>query len=344
MSIAADYEGEDAAILAGIDLVAEYRAMGLEFVESNPAPNANGFAPAWSAAKGGKAGQRTPSAVVNLRTGQYMDSASGELAISLWEFSSRFTGQSFQAARRHFAAKAGVTLGGGRPKKRPSEQLEFIPWDNDVAAAWCSTKPPVTIDALQLNGAQLAKYPKRKPEFTVIALPVFGPNLVAAKPVNWVLYNADGGKLPSKNKEGEITGWVKIKTISTGHGGEPGMIGQFALMRLHPEIPCSTVVKTEGPSCMLALFSIIPPEERESWLVCCNAYGAGEDPTHYLHHFRGKRVAVVHDADDGGNAGRQRWVDGLLPVAESVRAMNLPFELRRKDGLDLRDWINKRES
>ena len=107
-----------------------------------------------------------------------------------------------------------------KPPADPSEHLEFLPWSDLLIALFCSRKQPITPEAIKAVGGTLARYRK---QYTVVALPVCGPELDHSKPVGWVIYNVTGGKLPAWKKDGAVE-WVKVKTLP---GTKPGLIGGF---------------------------------------------------------------------------------------------------------------------
>ena len=218
-----------------------------------------------------------------------------------------------------------------------------MPWKEALVAIWCRHKPGVVPEAVQAAGGRLARY---RDQYTVVALPVFGPALLEAEPIGWVLYNTTGRELPifhGRDKEtGEIqTTWKKMKT--TG-GSEAGLIGRHALDRITRDPAAELIVwKVEGPSDMLALWSLIPPAARDRHLVVTNAGGCQENPKGWMASvFAGRRVAVVGDADEPGQDGAGKWARWIAKVAVEVRlvaAGQLGLEVVKDHGKDLRDWI-----
>jgi hypothetical protein len=174
----------------------------------------------------------------------------------------------------------------------------------------------------------------------VVALPVFGARLTEADPVGWVMFQTNGGPLPVFRK-GEAPAWKKMKLTA---GSEPGLLGAHALARTgdHSDPAGQVIWFVEGPSDMLALYSIIPLELRETNLVLCNANGANEIPkTSMLSPFAARHVRVIRDADTAGEAGAERWCQWLIGSATEVRRLRLPYPITPDHGKDLRDWINE---
>ena len=148
----------------------------------------------------------------------------------------------------------------------------------------------------------------------------------------------------TQNKSGK---WdVTQKKIKVAGGSEPGLLGMHALAILSAllgEREQRIVWKVEGPSDMLALWSIIPPERRERHLVVANSGGAQESPKDWMRTvFAGNLVAVVGDADQPGVGGSRKWAEFAAAVAEEVRIVSpgqLGFAVAENHGQDLRDWI-----
>ena len=122
----------------------------------------------------------------------------------------------------------------GKPKNRrgsqgskskpqnPAEHLAWMPENeqSDIQLAhWCMKKPPITVAALKMCGARLAKYRR---SWMVVALPIWGEQLAAAAPVGYCLYNVTGGTLPVWMGKGKPPEWVKVKTTA---GSKAGVIG-----------------------------------------------------------------------------------------------------------------------
>lgn len=226
----------------------------------------------------------------------------------------------------------------------PAENLTFQEWDEStelLAGLWCLTKPPITIAAIKLCGGRLARYRNR---FTVIALPVHGEQLTAAKPVGWTLYNATGGTLPSyhKNSDGSFT--ETSEKILTTYGSKPGFIGPVDQLAATTEI-----WKLEGPSDLLSYYSLesIPTHA----CAFTNPHGAGERPARWmLDKLTGKSTITLHDADEPGQQGsigytdsannfHPGWANELASVASSSRNAILPYLISETHGKDLRDYL-----
>ncbi len=246
-----------------------------------------------------------------------------------------FTGRPFGEVLASIAEAVGVKPTGVVNRNAPDRHLVFEDWVEMTAKLWCLKKPGIRHESLELVGARLAKYRKRH---RVIALPVWGSHPGGGNqngnPVGWTLYEASGHKLPILDKTGTVTGEVKIKTTA---GSKPGWMGYIPA-------ECHLIVKTEGPSDMLAVLSIAPPGVG----VVCNASGAKEDPrkNSWLQAvFAGRPAWVIHDADQPGQEGaiavgdRPGWATEIANYATECRNIVLPYAIEPAHGKDVRDWI-----
>lgn len=333
-----DWQAYKAKILEGLNLRQEIEALGVEITGE---PGDDGWAPCRAIDRD----DRNPSAAVNLTSGGYVDKGGVGLSLSFWDLC--VTLKKFgrwQDARDHYAAVAGVAID-GKPPRDPAEHLAFQPWSEGLAGLWCRHKPGVTPEAVQAAGGRVARY---RDQWTVIAVPCYGPGFTDSEPIGWILWNSTGRELPifhGKDKQtGELkTTWKKMKT--TG-GSEAGLIGKHALDRLtaRDADPARQVVwKVEGPTDLLALWAIIPAEQRDRHLVLTNAGGAVENPKPWMvAAIAGRRVAVVGDADEPGQVGARKWARWAAKHAAEVRfcpAQLFRLEVSKDHGKDLRDLI-----
>lgn len=231
---------------------------------------------------------------------------------------------------------------GKRLPKNPASQLEFKEWNDQLISLWCMRKAPIKPDALRLVGARLAIYRRR---WSVIAIPVWPELPGDGKPCGWTIYEVTGKLLPVKS--GSKTEWKKIKNTA---GSQPGVIGHVGAQNPPPNL-ASELVKTEGPSDMLALLSMTdrPPGVG----AVCNAMGSKEDPQKNLwvqKLFCDRPVWVIHDADEPGQEGatfitrsdgsqRPGWAPVIARYAPECKNVQLPYVIERTHGKDLRDWI-----
>ena len=220
--------------------------------------------------------------------------------------------------------------------------LEFTDWNSPLAKLFCLKKKPISESALLSIGAKQAIYRFHNQSFKVIAIPTTQPD--SEKPVGWTIYNITGGTLPRKS--GSKISQVKTKLA---FGSKPGIIG-----RLDPD--ATTIIKTEGPTDLLAMLSIDLPAGVS---VFSNANGCMENPAKsfswLLEFAAGKNVFVLHDCDEPGQQGatviqqnggeRAGWAP-FLANAEGATVKNivLPYPVEPTSGKDVRDYINEGNS
>jgi len=336
--MAKQHEQRNADILGALNIQAEYRALGVEIVGSQP--NAKG----WLQCRAIDREDRNPSAAVNVSSGYYVDLGGGGSAISFWDFAAQYGPHAdWQAARKHYADRTGVQLGKGRRPKKVSESLAWQDWNDMLVSLWVRHKPGVTLEAVKMAGGRLARYPAKSKLFQVVALPVFGSLGINAEPVNWVFWHSAGRNLPRWDKKsGIVVDTVKMKSV---YGASSGLMGFHALARLAADDGSQRIIwKTAGPTDMMALWSLIPPERRDTDLVLCNSHGENQNVTPEMAAaFTGHDVRIVHDADVTGEAGAAKWLEALAPITAQVRHVRLPYPIVESHGKDLRDWIQERK-
>lgn len=340
-------------IIDKLDIAAEYEAMGLRLAGNGPRPS--GFCEAYAA---GREDGR-PSASINVNTGKYQDSsAECPVLLSLFDFAVRFGKLSgvtdFATALKYFASRAGVKISKDESED-PHFKLRFEDWDatsRRLAELWCHRfKPGVTLEAILAAGGRPAYWPcyrdketgdKKDGRFRVVALPAWGHGLLKRDPACWVIWNMRepvleiyrGPNIPAE----------KVKMLSVGPAAGTLMNLHALEILSNPEsaagIEC--IWKTGGPSDMMALWSIIPPEDRHRILVTTNASGeTGGIPPHVANVFSGHLVRLIHDADEAGEVGVSKWRVALRGVARRVEVVKLPYRVEKKHGKDVRDWIGE---
>lgn len=246
-----------------------------------------------------------------------------------------------------------------KKKANPAEHLEWLLWNDTTVGLWCDSKQPITPDAIKRVGGKLAKY---RGEYTVIAIPVWGPSFDAEEPRGWALYRADGGMLPRYVKKGEPPEFVKIKlTAGSDQGviGDPKACSALAVKpdtsaTIDPSVATSAVTdadiwwKVEGVSDLLTVLSQpFPPGHH--FLTTAN--GAMEQPLDWIvEMLAGKHCYVLHDCDLPGQRGatwvdqrtgarRPGWCPRLAERAAEVRNVVLPFPIEPTHGPDVRDFF-----
>lgn len=224
-------------------------------------------------------------------------------------------------------------------KKKKSKETPYwqkhIEWKTQpkkLISVWISRKSPITLEALDKANAKYGVY---RGKDSVIGIPIIGEE---GSEIGYAIYNATGGTLEYYAAPEMPPEFIKVKNLIPK--GESGWMG-----RLLPEGP---VIKTEGPTDMLAMLSIAPPEVS----VVCNPHGAMETPHSWMvEQLTGRSVFVVHDCDMAGqdgathvinnNRSRPGWAVAIAKHASESRNVILPYEMVESHGKDLRDWINE---
>lgn len=251
------------------------------------------------------------------------------------------TGEDFGTVLGKVAKYLGVKAIKGRKKSSPTDNLEFLPWNRVLVGLWCLTKPPIAIETVQRLGWRVAKYRK---QYTVIAIPIWGPSLDKEEAVGWVLYRADGDKLPKYVKKDEQPEWVKVKMTS---GSQQGLICDLSKWK---DASITNWGKLEGPTDLGAVESAFEGVASHGWFTTAN--GAKEKPLDWiLERLKGCSVSVIHDCDKPGQEGatwveheatgrkRAGWCPAIATVAAEVRNVILPFPIEPTHGSDSRDYF-----
>ncbi len=347
-----DFDRENDEILAKLDILAEYKAMGVAFRSERANPN--GVVECFAVDRD----ERNPSAGISLTTGRYFDMGSGE-GCSLWEFAIKHGGFNgdWRAARKHFAEKTGITFGtssGGKASKADAtndERLDSVRWfdwntgRDTIATIWGKTrKKGVTLEAIKLAGGRFGEFPIRRNketkevtggEFKVIGIPGYdAESLNLARPTCWVIWNATGDGLPryrGPDVEPEI---LKMRSVGSTRGTLMNLQAlEFIASGGVPEL----IIKSGGPTDMLAILSAIPPEWRRRILVTTNASGETGEVTSYQSALFGVPTITLGDRDYAGSVGAVKWLSALHGERRSIV---LPYRLQRKHGRDARDFLN----
>ncbi|MFO0916104.1 MAG: primase-helicase zinc-binding domain-containing protein [Pirellulales bacterium] len=216
-------------------------------------------------------------------------------------------------------------------KPNPDEAVEGRPWNEHLEQIFCSSKKGVTHRGLINSGASMASYRRE----VVLCWDIFGQDLKGV--VGHVLASSWGKQMPIFNKKGEVTGQTKYKLV---YGSEPGLIGKHGIERLVMEGMVDRVWKVEGISDLLSAQSILPETSRD--VIVTNSNGAKQDPVWMAQALaRAKEVIIVHDADEPGQAGATLWAKRCADAGVPVRNVQLPYEIVKDHGKDLRDWLSE---
>lgn len=354
-----DFDRENERILAGLDIVAEYEALGVIFTTRRV--RENGIVECYAAGRE----ESRPSAGVNAKTGRYFDMGGSGESRSLWDFAAAYGNGRFadwRDARKHYAEKAGIPIGATIPAGRKNgkasggsaddERLDSIRWldwnpgREKLATMWGRIwKPGITLEALKLAGGRFGEFPIRKNketgetyggEYKIVGIPAFdSAKLNLSRPSCWVIWNVSGPHLLRHRGPDLEPEKLKMRTVGASRGT---LMNRHAVERLASGSRPKLVIKTGGPTDMLAVLSALPPEWRELIYVTTNASGeTGEVVTGQVELFAGIPVVCVGDRDYAGTVGVMRW---LSSVSGERRAIRLPFDLRPSHGQDSRDFLN----
>lgn len=346
-----DFDAANTAIIAGLNIASEYRAMGVIFTTDSP--RSSGVMECYAVGRD----EARPSAMVNISTGRYVDKGSDE-NLSLWDFAAKY-GKigDWQAARQHFATKAGVDLStagaaaksnsGGKRKKAGDwvESLEFADWTEgnlNLAETWCRKwKEGTSVEAIRDAGGRIAYYPcyrdkdtgeKKRGKYKCIALPCYGDKILTTPPeqwdsldadgrptakskciVAWVLWNINGKPIERFKGKGIPPDECKMLSVGPTRGAMMGRAALELVVGGNSEI--EMVHTTGGPSDMLVLATTCPPEQRRRHPVVTNASSETGDVLPW-------QVSLFSDYAGGA------W------------KVTLPFVVKKKSGKDVRDYLN----
>lgn len=316
-----------------INYLEEYRQIGLRF--DTETPNAGGWCQCYAIDRD----EQKPSAAVNLQNGFYTDLGSGQ-RLDFYQMMQMHGGHSgFWETLKALAEKYGVEVPKGRPTHSPESDVAFQRW-TPIGDRWCAMKS-TSAEAVHLFGGSLCRY---KGTFYCVAFKVFSDPM-KEDPAGYVVAQTDGHPIPVYNRNGEITGNCKIKTVS---GTPSGLLGEHALSVIRTvresgdlsEI--KAVFKVEGVTDALALQARIPVDLRRSVLVVTNSAGCAERPKdEYKDAFEGLPVVLIHDQDEPGQKGLSGWKSFLAGRASSLKVVNLPFPMTKTHGKDLKDFFTE---
>lgn len=344
-----DWQSIDQRIIAAVDVCAEYERIGVKI--DGGAANQDGWLSVYAIDRE----EKNASAAINIGSdpalrGKYTDLGSGQ-RMSLYEAMSRHGDHvDWAAARADLVKRYKIdvklpTAGDGRGKKKqgnPDDSIAWLPLNETSLQLWCRTPAGQRIlpSALREAGVRVGKSPKQSSSPTyVLALPSWEPG--SGRVVAWCGFNMQGGKIPSYKKDAggnwHIDRWLKVKTF--GGGSKGGYVIPRGLDHL---AAASMVWKVEGAKDALALWSVMPPDEKKHTAVVANIGGSVEIPSQaQVEALRGKQVFVCHDRDDdgAGEKGAARWAECIAAVASECVVITLRDGEEVKSGYDIRDDI-----
>lgn len=248
------------------------------------------------------------------------------------------TGWDFKTTLRAVSEHLGLAVDKDRAKSQrrrskkpsPGDQIEPKPWSDQLAKHFVHVNHGITVDALRRAGCFYALHQAK----AVLVIPAFGSDLENRSGLS--VMNMLGKYLPKMSKEGRVVGQVRAKTI---FGSSPGLIGQEGVQAIHAH-HAEIVWKCEGVTDCLALMSAIPAELRGRHVAITNLCGCGESPKWMSGVLSSvPQVYVVHDQDDPGQRGAERWISEIAVEGGTVANVQLPFEMMATKGKDLRDFL-----
>lgn len=322
-------------ILDKLDIEAEYKAVGVETIGG---PTHRG----WVSCRAFGKDDRNPSAGINVgsahpQRGRYKEFTGEGRNLSFFEFLAIANApgheQGWEGVRNELAKRLGMEPPKSKKTKRPEESIDFRDYNANLVQTWCRQhKQGVNHHAVKAVGGRLAVHYDR---FNVIALPVYGPNLLDDEPCGWIAWALNGKPLPIFQGKDRPPLWKKVKSLV---GSESGLIGEWGIRYLES---AEFVWTPEGPSDLLAIQSIIPRELIRKHSVIANSGGTMEVlRKEILTHFSGKSVIVPMDCDLDGWRGGWRRARDISEFASEVRALRLPFRITEKHGPDIRDYVS----
>ena len=339
------WKDAEQAVIAKLDIAAEYRALGVVFTQDHPRDD--GWQPCHSVASD-DTDSLAEVCIKGPGRGRYRDRRGFGTRLNLWQFAVKVRRcLDWREARQHYADQAGIELPSGEEPKRPEDQLDFNSnTSNFVLHNWSELKGGFDVRAVLDNGGCAARYPKKaKAELSqyVLAFPVFGgPDFLDYDPCGWVVANQTGEKMVLY--QGKDKPVIRSKTLSVG-GSVGGLMGMFALERLAEEKaggpPVEVVWKVEGLTDLLAVTTAIQEGGYQGRHVAIsNSGGTTENvKPEWVDLLRGKVVYVLHDCDVPGRTGAYGWANALAGKAAEVRCVLLPFPVTKNHGADVRDYL-----
>ena len=321
-------------ILDALDLVAEFKSLGVDVTGSQPS------ATGWIECRAFGREDKNPSAGICIEgelAGRYREFTGEARSLGFFDFAALASPQfsDWKEARKHYAEKAGVKLGRHRQPASPEDQFAWREWNHILTSTWCQMhKKGISPHAVKAAGCRLAGWPKKSKSNVVIAMPIWGPNLLDADPTGYQFWAKSGQKLGLWQGKGQPLKHLKIITAA---GSEAGWMNRWALQHLDQ---AEVVWKVEGAFDCLALQSLIPPELIESHVVISDSGGSLHRLTdEMLAPLVGKNVIVVHDNDEDGQRGGIRSSSQIAEVASTCKHLTLPYPIVKNHGKDMRDWI-----
>lgn len=193
---------------------------------------------------------------------------------------------------------------------------------------WCKEKKPgTTLQSVMRSGGEVFEVPDQGKGINCIGFPILSETNTR---LGDVFYPLDGK--PLHTRKGEVIKGPKIRPRS-----QPGWVGERAVKLLAQEnSPVEVVFKCEGITDMLAVDSLLTSEKH---VAITNHAGAKSVlPRSRLECLRGKKLVIVADNDEAGQAGAAKWARETLGIPAKTLILVPPAE-----GQDIRDWLRSIE-
>jgi hypothetical protein len=248
-----------------------------------------------------------------------------------------------EPATKSNASRKGKSQG---DKKDPGEKLTWYDWDSSNVGMFIANKPGVSEAAILAAGGRLASYEIGRRKYLVIAFPIIGPDLDVEHPTGWVVVNAIGKALPRYNHKTKQHEQVKVVVTKDSWGG---FVGLSAVNAIKSGQPIERCWKCEGITDLLAILTAIPQDLAGRHIAITNSNGCNQNPGFMASDVLAKlpRVDVVHDADEPGQRGAEKWCDGILNgktiqnLPGKIFNINLGYDIAPNHGKDIRDRFNE---
>lgn len=282
-------------------------------------------------------------------------------------------GKEGKKVRRKLAGKEGVSSSGAAAQKSPATRkpldnwLEHVHPEREAQAArtfmgqFAIAKKGFTRDAFIAAGGFYSRWPYNRqhddgtpmePFLSVVGVPVYGQAILSptttkiddSHAVGAIIWNKNAAPFLSKIEGQEEPRPDKMKNVVSGDGivGRHGVqliIDDRARVARGEPSTIDRIWKVEGPTDLVALYSIMPEAVRLREPIVSLAGGSTSVPPWTADFIRGYTVCTVHDLDTAGEAGALKTCETWGPTAKAIYHVKLGDEITHKHGADLRDRI-----
>jgi len=333
-----DWRAFDRKLIDALDIRQVYEELGITI-----APNAQPGVTGWLSCFA-MGGEKNPSCAINVGLngyrGVYTDRAGRTKAMGIRRFIETFCKSRYPSwfvAQRELAKKVGLdkemptNLHAGRPLEDYlqicDERLDkyfdiyarkYIKGYPDAEHPNASYEGSISVEGIRLCGGMLADLCGKQ----VIAFPAWGVHLFESAPNSHVCVPVYSRQLymgPNVAPAGKVS-----------VGTPSGLMGAFGLEHIKR---ADIIIKPEGLTDLLTIQTLLGPDTNIA--VITNSGGSTERalPREVAPLFEGKKVFILHDADDAGRCGSAIWMNELGMHTSEVGAVELD------EGFDARDFV-----